>query len=60
MSTILNSDTIYVLDKGKIVEVGNHETLLKRNGLYAFLYQMQFRDATKFANAQISEERRKI
>ncbi len=60
LSTILNSDTIYVLDKGKIVEVGNHQSLLQKKGLYAFLYQMQFRDAYKYAETKISEERRKI
>ncbi|WP_064590179.1 ABC transporter ATP-binding protein [Streptobacillus moniliformis] len=34
LSTIRNADKIFVLDKGKIVESGNHEKLVKLNGLY--------------------------
>lgn len=39
LSTVRNADTIIVLKKGKIVEVGNHDTLLKQhpNGTYAKL-----------------------
>ncbi|PPR44751.1 MAG: Lipid A export ATP-binding/permease protein MsbA [Alphaproteobacteria bacterium MarineAlpha5_Bin11] len=38
LSTIENADLIYVLDKGKIVESGKHEELLKNNNLYKKLY----------------------
>ncbi|MDO5715905.1 MAG: ABC transporter ATP-binding protein [Tissierellia bacterium] len=38
LSTIMNSDVIIVLDKGRIVERGNHEELLKQKGLYYKLY----------------------
>lgn len=41
LSTIIDSDLIYVLDKGKIVETGNHEALLAANGAYAKLYNKQ-------------------
>ena len=34
LTTIENADLIYVLDKGKILEKGNHQELLKNNGLY--------------------------
>ena len=44
LSTIINVDKIIVMDKGKIVEVGNHENLLARNGRYTELYHMQFKD----------------
>ena len=42
LSTIKNSDLIIVLDKGDIVEVGNHQELLAKNGFYARLYNSQF------------------
>ncbi|GGC86245.1 ABC transporter ATP-binding protein [Enterococcus wangshanyuanii] len=41
LSTIRDADLILVLDKGRIVERGNHEQLLKKNGLYADMYQLQ-------------------
>jgi ATP-binding cassette subfamily B protein len=43
LSTILAADLILVIDRGKIVESGNHATLLAQGGLYANLYQTQFR-----------------
>lgn len=42
LSTIKDANTIIVMDKGDIVEFGNHETLLMKNGFYAKLYQSQF------------------
>lgn len=44
LSTVVNADRIIVMDKGKITEEGRHEELLKRNGRYAQLYHMQFKD----------------
>ncbi|MEX2276147.1 MAG: ABC transporter ATP-binding protein [Actinomycetota bacterium] len=43
LSTILSADVIFVVDQGKIVERGTHEELLAREGVYARLYQQQFR-----------------
>ena len=43
LSTILAADLILVMDRGKIVESGNHASLLAQGGLYAGLYQTQFR-----------------
>jgi len=42
LSTILAADLILVIDRGKIVESGTHQTLLETDGLYASLYNTQF------------------
>lgn len=42
LSTIRDADTIIVMRDGDIVEIGNHEGLLKQNGFYATLYRSQF------------------
>ena len=47
LSTIQKADMIVVLDKGEIKEQGTHNTLLKQNGYYRKLYEMQFRDDEK-------------
>ena len=44
LSTIKNADLILVMDNGDIVEQGNHEELLKKNGFYAKLYNSQFEE----------------
>jgi ATP-binding cassette subfamily B protein len=46
LSTIRNADQILVLEKGRIVERGTHESLLKQQGLYADLYETQFAQST--------------
>jgi ATP-binding cassette, subfamily B, bacterial len=43
LSTILSADVIFVVDGGRIVERGTHAELLERGGLYARLYEQQFR-----------------
>lgn len=44
LSTVKNANKILVLDKGRIIESGNHEELLAKDGLYAHLYQIQYRN----------------
>jgi ATP-binding cassette subfamily B protein len=43
LSTILAADRILVIDGGRLVEQGNHRTLLEQGGLYADLFETQFR-----------------
>jgi len=43
LSTVRNADLIVVLDKGRIVERGRHDDLMRRGGLYSKLYEMQFK-----------------
>ena len=51
LSTIRRADLIAVLEGGTIRERGTHEELLERRGLYARLYEMQFRDAEPASRA---------
>jgi subfamily B ATP-binding cassette protein MsbA len=41
LSTIMRADVIIVLERGRIVEIGRHDDLLRREGIYASLYKMQ-------------------
>jgi ATP-binding cassette subfamily B protein len=52
LSTILKADVIFVLDRGRIVERGAHAELLDRGGLYAELYEQQFRGGTVQAECE--------
>ncbi|MGD9787001.1 MAG: lipid A export permease/ATP-binding protein MsbA [Sulfuricellaceae bacterium] len=47
LSTIKKADRIVVMQKGEIVEIGNHDELLARDGLYAHLYRIQFDEEKK-------------
>jgi subfamily B ATP-binding cassette protein MsbA len=42
LSTVRNAEKILVLNRGKIIEMGTHETLIKEEGLYKRLYDVQF------------------
>ena len=44
LSTIRNADLILVMKDGDIVEQGNHDELLQKNGFYATLYNSQFEE----------------
>ncbi|MBQ2725075.1 MAG: ABC transporter ATP-binding protein [Clostridia bacterium] len=52
LSTIKNADEIAVISGGRIVEQGRHEDLIQKNGIYAELYQLQFRANTGLDSAE--------
>ena len=55
LSTIKNADEIAVISKGKIMEMGTHEDLLKLKGIYADLYRLQFKNSDEIiANIDIA------
>jgi subfamily B ATP-binding cassette protein MsbA len=42
LSTVINADRILVFDKGRLVDMGHHEELIKRDGIYKVLFERQF------------------
>jgi ATP-binding cassette subfamily B protein len=52
LSTIQRADNIIVMHKGQVREIGNHQSLLAKRGIYWKLYQLQYKDQ------ELSEELR--
>ncbi len=52
LSTIMHADRIYVLEKGDVVETGNHESLLEEKGLYYAMWRQQIGERKKPAMAE--------
>ena len=55
LSTVRRADRLVVLDRGRVVEEGTHVDLLARRGLYARLYERQFRDEEFRAAAEVRQ-----
>ena len=53
LSTIKNADEIAVVSKGKIMEKGTHDELMKLNGIYSGLYRLQFKNSDEEFTANI-------
>ena len=51
LSTIMHADRIYVLEKGEVVETGNHEALLAEKGLYYAMWRQQIGERKKTTTA---------
>ena len=56
LSTVQRADRLVVVDQGRIVEEGTHGELLGRRGLYARLYQRQFREPMASVGGVVDEE----
>lgn len=56
LSTVRDADRIIVMDRGRVVDEGTHDALLKNGGLYADLYRLQFKDGNGPENDSTAPE----
>lgn len=52
----MQADQILVLDQGKVADIGTHEQLISREGIYQDIYQIQMNNADRELLRQVSEE----
>ena len=57
LSTIRNANKIIVMNHGTIVESGTHEELMKKNGLYATMYRVQYEEEQGQKQVMVSANR---
>ena len=53
LSTVQRADTIIVMHKGQVREMGTHQELLAHRGIYYKLYQLQYKDQEVSAGPQV-------
>ncbi len=56
LSTIMHADTIYVLEKGRIIEQGSHDELVEKKGLYYAMWRQQIGERERKSQIIIEEE----
>ncbi|HTH16910.1 MAG TPA: ATP-binding cassette domain-containing protein, partial [Magnetospirillum sp.] len=56
LSTVVNADLIHVMDRGRVVESGDHNALMALGGLYARLYAMQFAEENQRSGWPVAED----
>ena len=56
LSTIREANRIVVLENGEMVEIGSHDELLEKNGVYANLYRMTYAQEQAKQDAQVAGE----
>jgi ATP-binding cassette subfamily B protein len=56
LSTIMHADTIYVLEKGRIIEQGSHDELVEKKGLYYAMWRQQIGERERKSQTIIEEE----
>ena len=57
LSTIMHADRIYVLEKGKIIEEGTHNTLLETKGLYYAMWRQQIGERSDISQHSYSKQK---
>ena len=52
LSTVMNADRIFVIEQGRIKEMGPHQDLLRKGGIYKRLYDLQFKEVPRYASTK--------